>query len=263
MGPPHCDSDFEDCHHPCHQPPPTHHCAELFVSDLKFCYYFPVAEGVAGLQIEQAVCKLCGRLSPCFHDYGLPIPSAVTTQNSDPITVSIPSILPHGRDICLPYGVGLTNSFFLARCGFIPMNNEHNVVTFGWPGSGIDLAQEGAFGVLWAQVYNSVKEEVGRLMVDDEDRGWIVASPRSRIDETPALMIHESGPSIGLFVWLLMKALTQASYPVQTQDLPHLIIQIFKEIARIDIFLAPDLDPGTSISYHVSSMVLLKAVGGC
>ena len=79
---------------------------------------------------------------------------------------------------------------------------------------------------------------------------WIIDSSPSAFDAVPALSLNWGCPSVGLFVWVLMKALRRASYPVQTNDLPQLIIKLAQEMARIyhsGVKGGPDV-----ISYHVS-----------
>ncbi|KAI0359962.1 SET domain-containing protein [Trametes cingulata] len=165
------------------------------------------------LASEFDVCPVCGSLFECPHDREdvSTQPSkegTASNQMSDPAdTVEMVTVrpVPPRSEVFNTYGADLSNASLLARYGFTLEGGETDVVTFGWPGSGISLEEDGD-GEVFLKVYGQLREDLARILKNSS----LVYVPKT-LDGTPRLLsVNSDGQaSLGLFIWAVWNALAQ------------------------------------------------------
>ncbi|KAI0754931.1 SET domain-containing protein [Daedaleopsis nitida] len=175
----------------------------------------PVADGFnhihenhVQLASEYDVCPVCGSLSECPHDReedsrNMPSvsPQLDPTDTVDMITVRS---IPAGAEIYNTYGSNLSNAALLGRYGFLLDDGETDVVTFGWPGSGL-IVDRTNFD--WSHdLPDEVRGEVEAIL----EQSALVFKSDLRIHDESSLCINSDGQvSTALFLWVVMDVLSQ------------------------------------------------------
>ncbi|KAI0806624.1 hypothetical protein C8Q74DRAFT_1190256 [Fomes fomentarius] len=172
------------------------------------------------LASEYDVCPTCGSLSECPHDREDPTqlsadeiifnisPALDPADTVDMVTVRS---VPGGAEIFNTYGANLSNAALLARYGFLLEGGETDVVTFGWPGSGLVISMRDLEGRISPSAYSSLQK-----IVNDSALAFVPS--QSADGTTSSLCINSDGQiSLGLFVWAVMDALTRQN-TTESQD---------------------------------------------
>lgn len=119
--------------------------------------------------------------------------------------------VPGGAEICNTYGANLSNAALLARYGFLLEGGETDVVTFGWPGSGLVVDRRDLAG----RISPSACSELQKIV---EDSALVFVPSQSADDGTISLCINGDGQiSLGLFVWAILDALAR-QHITESQD---------------------------------------------
>ncbi|KAI9057295.1 SET domain-containing protein [Trametes sanguinea] len=176
-----------------------------------------VNENHVQLASEFDVCPVCGSLSECPHDRddsAMQPPTSISLQplsvdSSDTVEmVTVRSIPPHS-EIFNTYGADLGNASLLARYGFALEPGEQDVVTFGWPGSGIALDNDQDQEV-FRNVYTRALLEVGDLV----RKSTLIYAPKEEEHYACPFTINSDGQaSLGLFVWAVWNAFNERPPP--------------------------------------------------
>nr|VWO95388.1 Effector protein YopJ (Virulence factor YopJ) [Ganoderma boninense] len=212
------------------------------------------------LASEYDVCPTCGSLSECAHDR-----QGGTTEDSSPAAPSIDPTdtvdmvtvcsIPPGAEVFNTYGATLGNAALLARYGFVLDGGETDTVTFGWPGSSLDL---GRGSDRWETPYSTANSEGAAIV----DRGSsLVYVPESGTGRS-ALSINSDGQiSVALFIWAVVNALPQ--------ELPHahgdMVLRVCSALVEIEALRDTDEDedaPMRSRPHQTEAMRVLMAAAG-
>ena len=172
-------------------------------------------------QSEYDVCPACGSLSECPHDrqsgasesdaeegQSLALPSIDASDTVDMVTVCS---IPPGVEVFNTYGATLGNAALLARYGFALDGGETDTVTFGWPGSSLELGGDRG-GQRWEKAYDAVRNPVDAIISGSS----LVCAPETDTERTRALSINSDGQvSLALFTWAIVDALVEEAPDVQ------------------------------------------------
>ena len=108
--------------------------------------------------------------------------------------------IPPGVEVFNTYGATLGNASLLARYGFILEGSETDTVTFGWPGSSLEL--DGA-DMSWKSMYTLILDSTQAR--EDVAGSSMVYLPESGAETNPALSIDSDGRvSIALLIWAVV-----------------------------------------------------------
>ena len=111
--------------------------------------------------------------------------------------------IPPGVEVFNTYGATLGNASLLARYGFILEGSETDTVTFGWPGSSLEL--DGA-DMSWKSVYTLILDSTQAR--EGVTGSSMVYLPESDAATNPVLSIDSDGRvSIALLIWAIVKSM--------------------------------------------------------
>ncbi|KAI1787716.1 SET domain-containing protein [Ganoderma leucocontextum] len=173
------------------------------------------------LASEYDVCPSCGSLSECPHDRQggtmegeedpSPVPPSIDpTDTVDMVTVCS---VPPGTEVFNTYGATLGNAALLARYGFVLDGAETDTVTFGWPGSTLELERNGAG---WRPAYGVVRDPLDSIVSGSSLVYVPETETETETERSPVLSINSDGQvSIALFTWAIVDAL---SLPQELRD---------------------------------------------
>ena len=135
-------------------------------------------------------------------------PSIDPTDTVDMVTVCS---VPPGVEVFNTYGATLGNAALLARYGFVLDGGETDTVTFGWPGSSLEVERSGPD---WESACRRVRDSLGGSVPGSS----LVYVPENAGERSPVLSINSDGQvSVALFSWAIMVASPQELPPVQTE----------------------------------------------
>ncbi|KAI0661641.1 hypothetical protein C8Q70DRAFT_910421 [Cubamyces menziesii] len=161
------------------------------------------------------VCPVCGALHECPHDKdefspspALDTPLARPQSSTDVDTVDMVTVrpVPPHSEVFNTYGAALGNASLLARYGFaLDAANDTDVVTFGWPGSGILVDSDEDM-----VAFRMVHREALRATRDVIRGSALLFAPHEDEREARWLMVNGDGQvSLGLFIWAVWSALME------------------------------------------------------
>ena len=111
--------------------------------------------------------------------------------------------IPPGVEVFNTYGATLGNASLLGRYGFILEGSETDTVTFGWPGSSLEL--DGA-DMSWKSAYTLILDSTQAR--EDVAGSSMVYLPESDAETDPALSIDSDGRvSIALLIWAVFESM--------------------------------------------------------
>ncbi|KAI0769993.1 hypothetical protein C8Q74DRAFT_1369228 [Fomes fomentarius] len=171
------------------------------------------------LASEYDVCPTCGSLCECPHDRedATELSADERMSNNPPAldpadTVDMVTVrsVPGGVEIFNTNGANLSNAALLARYGFLLEGGETDVVTFGWPGSGLVVDRRDLAG----RISPSACSRLEKIVQDSA----LVFVPNQSVDGTTSLCINSDGQiSLGLFVWAILDA-SARQHITESQD---------------------------------------------
>ncbi|PIL33300.1 hypothetical protein GSI_04750 [Ganoderma sinense ZZ0214-1] len=219
------------------------------------------------LASEYDVCPACGSLSECAHDRqggaiqvdreedSGPVPPSIdSTDTVDMVTVCS---VPPGVEVFNTYGATLGNAALLARYGFVLDGGETDTVTFGWPGSSLELELERG-SQRWENAYTAARSSVDAVVSGSS----LVYVPESDTERSLALSINSDGQvSVALFVWAVVDALPQEPPHVQAD----LVLRVCSALVRFETLRDADEDEDAPAQDRPhdpeAERVLIAAVG--
>ncbi|TBU29242.1 SET domain-containing protein [Dichomitus squalens] len=184
------------------------------------------------LASEYDVCPACGSLSECPHDredgslLQADQPIAVTPSIDPTDTVDMVTMrsIPPGVEVFNTYGETLGNAALLARYGFMVNDSEADTVTFGWPGSSLELGSDESY---WNSVYDLVVKPAEGILASSS----LVYFPDMESEMSPLLSIDSDGRvSIALFIWAIVESMSVECGAEST----GLIISVLRCLLRVE-----------------------------